>query len=107
MLRVGAEVPFVFGDPFELSSDAERNLSRNMGCFWVNFASTGNPNVGPCPINITSMMSTNYDSPGINVDANNPWPAFGNGSAIAFGNTSISIRTGLKSHRCDLYRQYP
>ena len=43
----GAEVPFVFGDQFELSSDGGRALSRAMGCFWTNFAATGNPNKGP------------------------------------------------------------
>lgn len=43
----GAEVPFVFGFPAELSSDGERALSKAMGCYWVNFASTGNPNFGP------------------------------------------------------------
>ena len=42
----GAEVPFVFGDVFELSSDGERHLSAAMGCYWTNFATTSNPNVG-------------------------------------------------------------
>ena len=43
----GAEVPFVFGYPAELSSAGERWLSKTMGCYWVNFASTGDPNFGP------------------------------------------------------------
>merc|ERR1711966_521557 len=43
----GGEVPFVFGDGFELSSDAERALSKAMGCYWINFSATGNPNEGP------------------------------------------------------------
>eukprot|EP00039_Didymoeca_costata_P011206 m.156343 g.156343 ORF g.156343 m.156343 type:complete len:71 (-) comp15098_c0_seq13:250-462(-) len=42
----GAEVPFVFGDSFELSSDGERKLSNTMGCYWTNFATTGDPNKG-------------------------------------------------------------
>jgi hypothetical protein len=43
----GSEVPFVFGYPAELASDGERALSKAMGCYWVNFASSGNPNYGP------------------------------------------------------------
>jgi carboxylesterase type B len=42
----GAEVPFVFGDQFEISSDGERRLSLAMGCFWTNFAISGDPNTG-------------------------------------------------------------
>jgi carboxylesterase type B len=44
----GSEVPFVFGDAFELKTDAERKLSAAMGCYWRNFAHTGDPNRGPC-----------------------------------------------------------
>ena len=40
----GAEVPFVFGDGFELRGDAEVALSNAMGCYWRNFVHTGNPN---------------------------------------------------------------
>lgn len=29
---------------FELKSDGERALSRAMGCYWTNFATSGNPN---------------------------------------------------------------
>jgi carboxylesterase type B len=43
----GAEVPFVFGDAFELKTDAERKLSAAMGCLWRNFAWSGDPNHGP------------------------------------------------------------
>ena len=42
----GAEVPFVFGDQFELTTEVERAASRAMGCWWTNFAATGNPNLG-------------------------------------------------------------
>ena len=42
----GAEVPFVFGDQFELKTDGERSLSASMGCYWRNFC-TGNPNQPP------------------------------------------------------------
>lgn len=46
----GAEVPFVFGDSFELDTPGERALSHTMGCLWANFAESGDPNVGSsCP----------------------------------------------------------
>ena len=44
----GAEVPFVFGDAFELKTDGERALARAMGCYWRNFAHTADPSNGPC-----------------------------------------------------------
>jgi len=44
----GAEVPFVFGDDFELLPGAERELSRSMGCLWTAFVQHGNPNAGHC-----------------------------------------------------------
>jgi carboxylesterase type B len=42
----GAEVPFVFHDNFELVTPAERMLATAMGCYWTNFAWTGDPNNG-------------------------------------------------------------
>jgi len=46
----GAEVPFVFGDSFELSTDHERDISAAMGCYWRNFACNGDPSIGlDCP----------------------------------------------------------
>ena len=42
-----AQVPFVFGDAFELSGEAEHNLSRHMGAYWRNFVHSGDPNSGP------------------------------------------------------------
>jgi len=47
----GAEVPFVFGDDFELQPGAERKLSKAMGCLWSSFAQTGNPSNGACGSN--------------------------------------------------------
>ncbi|KAH8075968.1 carboxylic ester hydrolase [Aureococcus anophagefferens] len=44
----GAEVPFVFGDAFELRSDAEKKVAAAMGCYWTSFAATGDPNGAPC-----------------------------------------------------------
>lgn len=45
----GAEVPFAFGDDFELANADERTLSAAMGCYWRNFAYSGDPNHGPGP----------------------------------------------------------
>ena len=44
----GAEVPFVFGDTFELVG-GELSLSQAMSTFWTNMASSGDPNkwLGP------------------------------------------------------------
>ena len=39
----GAEVPFVFGDTFELSG-GEVDLSEAMSQLWTNHASSGDPN---------------------------------------------------------------
>jgi len=91
----GAEVPFVFGYPNELSSDGERTLSKTMGCYWTNFAETGNPNNGAC--------SSVNGEPLLN------WPVSGvtAGDAIVFSNTTITTRSGLKQDQCDLFMQYP
>ena len=42
--RMGCQVPFVFGDPFELLKPVERKVSQAMGCYWSNFAWNSNPN---------------------------------------------------------------
>jgi len=44
----GCEVPFVFGDQFEIKDDEESLLAKKMGCYWLNFAEHSDPN-GPCP----------------------------------------------------------
>ena len=91
----GAEVPFVFGYPKELSIDGERTLSQSVGWYWTNFAETGNPNTGAC----TS----------VNGKALVEWPESGltAGNAIVFSNTSITTRTGLKQEQCDVFAQFP
>ena len=45
----GAEVPFVFGDTFELVG-GEVDLSRAMSTYWTNMASSGDPNVWRGPV---------------------------------------------------------
>merc|ERR1719253_1989023 len=85
----GAEVPYVFGDPFELCSDGERVLSKTMGCYWTNFAATGNPNEGP------SGCLKKLALPA--------WPAFEQGDALEFRVGQLRNRTNLKKAQCDIF----
>eukprot|EP01060_Flectonema_neradi_P021004 TRINITY_DN28513_c0_g1_i1.p1 TRINITY_DN28513_c0_g1~~TRINITY_DN28513_c0_g1_i1.p1 ORF type:complete len:636 (+),score=96.12 TRINITY_DN28513_c0_g1_i1:64-1908(+) len=89
----GSEVPFVFGDPWELSNKGERQLSSAMGCYWANFAETGNPNNGSC---------SGYPY----------WPPFGaSQSYIEFSATNetsvISAKAQLHKEACDVFSKYP
>eukprot|EP00038_Savillea_parva_P031306 m.84853 g.84853 ORF g.84853 m.84853 type:complete len:316 (-) comp9610_c0_seq5:269-1216(-) len=89
----GAEVPFVFGFPAELSSPGERALSKAMGCYWVNFASTGDPNFGPTSCtNLPQWREISTSSAGV---------------AIQFSNTTVGVVEGLKEEQCDVFAQYP
>jgi len=88
----GSEIPFVFGDQFELGSDGERQISRAMGCYWSNFAATGNPNQGSCVAQL-------------NLPA---WPSVGaNGDVIVFKNTTIETEPMFKKTICDTFAQFP
>ena len=90
----GAEVPFVFGDGFELMSEGERTLSKRMGCYWTNFAATGDPNRG----NDGCVAALQLP----------PWPTLGDQlAAVVFSNTSVATTTGLKQQQCDLFAQFP
>lgn len=90
----GAEVPFVFGYPAELSSDEERKLSAAMGCYWTNFAISGSPNdVGPG--GCASAL-------GLPV-----WPAVGDGDALIFTNTTIFVEKALRQKQCTAFAQFP
>ena len=94
----GAEVPFVFGAGFELLSDGERSLSAAMGCYWANFAASGNPNNGP------SGCATRFGLP--------QWPVLGatgaehEGTAVVFSNTSVTVERGLRAQQCDLFKRF-
>lgn len=91
----GAEVPFVFGYPPEITSPAEHKLSRSMGCFWTNFAASGNPNTGP---------------DGCVAELGLPaWPSVGaTGDAMRFANDTIAVAVkSLKKQECDLFAEYP
>eukprot|EP00038_Savillea_parva_P024237 m.43432 g.43432 ORF g.43432 m.43432 type:complete len:1080 (-) comp6406_c0_seq1:140-3379(-) len=82
----GAEVPFVFNDTFELATPAERTLSSIMGCMWANFATSGNPNIGP-DCGLSSPLPV--------------WPAWtpANGTALVL-NTTIRNATLFATDRC-------
>ena len=88
-------VPFVFGFPAELSNPAERQLSSAMGCYWTNFAATGDPNKGKC--------STALNLP--------QWPVLGvrGGDAIVFNSsttTPATVVSNLKSQQCDAFAKF-
>jgi len=85
----GAEVPFVWGDSFELTGEKEVALSRAMGCYWINFAATGNPNEGP------SGCSTAQSLPN--------WPVLGSGDALEFAASGLRTRPSLKRDQCDMF----
>ena len=92
--NIGSEVPFVFGDDFELSTKGEHTLSNAMGCYWVNFAASGNPNKGPSGCSQTLKLPE--------------WPSIGaSNNVLVMSNTSIAAKPGFKSTQCDLYATYP
>lgn len=90
----GAEVPFVWNDNFELSSRGEHALSAAMGCYWSNFAATGNPNVGSD--GCVSKLSLPQ------------WPSFGGDrlDALMLSNTTIGTMKDLKREQCDVFQKY-
>eukprot|EP00040_Diaphanoeca_grandis_P018599 m.97852 g.97852 ORF g.97852 m.97852 type:complete len:660 (+) comp27016_c0_seq1:1025-3004(+) len=92
----GAEVPFVFGVPIEVTGEGERNASRAMGCWWVNFATTGDPNNGPC--------TTTTDQAVLPV-----WGTINGtlGNAMIITNTSLSMNTAVKQSPCDMFARFP
>jgi carboxylesterase type B len=90
----GAEVPFVFGDGFELMSEGERTLSKQMGCYWTNFAATGDPNRGSDGCAAALQLPQ--------------WPPLNDQlAAIVFSNTSVTSVAGLMQRQCDLFARYP
>ena len=85
----GAEVPFVFGDSFELTGADELTLSQHMGAYWRNFAHTGDPNSGPAATPVR-------------------WEPFVGGSpkkqaTIEFDTPTITSTVGLKAHKCQAF----
>ena len=105
----GAEVPFVFGDPFELSTEGERALSSSMGCFWSNFANTGNPNIPP------ATPTGNQGNGSSSACAPVSWPhySYSRSSSNAVENGDSLLRldvpqltqevAGLKAAACELF----
>jgi len=107
----GAEVPFVFGDRFELLTKAEVRASLAMGCWWTNFAATGDPNVGAGGNGTGCSTPANLDLP--------HWPATdaardvtmvisSNESVVDTGAGAVlAARMRLKKAACDIFAQYP
>lgn len=97
----GSEVPFVFGDRFELSSDGERGLSAGMSCAWVNFAVSGSPNIGSGGRGCDWFQSNGAQ-----------WLEFKGGEvdgAMIFANTTSGTKgvAHLKQAQCDLFAKFP
>jgi len=86
----GAEVPFVFGDGFELNGEEEITLSRRMGCYWSNFAATGDPNNGTC---------ANISLPS--------WPEFRQDQSektlVLDVGSKLEVAENLSNERCDMF----
>ena len=88
----GSEVPFVFGDAFELVTDPEKTLGKMMGCYWRNFAHTADPNGLPCEVKPPT------------------WPAFVPGSdeaTMILDVGTIKPAFGLKVEQCDGFASAP
>lgn len=84
------QVPYVFNDTFELITPPERALSTAMGCYWANFAATGDPNNGSACADV-----------GVGVAQLPVWPRWDapKWEAIVF-NQTIGLVSGLAVQRC-------
>ncbi len=89
----GAEVPFVFGDAFELKTAAEKNLSAAMGCYWRNFVHTGDPNAPP------------DGGPPCEGGELSEWPRWlpANDMTQVMGTDKVAPEEGLKAEACALF----
>ena len=90
----GAEVPFVFGFLKEVTTPEEVKLSQAMGCYWTNFAETGNPNTGDC-VNELKLIK---------------WPRLNeNGNVLEFvgseNQTAVAVN-GLKEKICTTFAKF-
>lgn len=86
----GAEVPFAFGDTFELLTAKERYLSAAMGCYWRSFAYHGDPSTEAC----TAV----------------PWPAYSSDqqNIMDLGPViRIQVEADDAKKKCELFHQLP
>ena len=68
-----------------------------MGCYWTNFATSGDPNENGGDLDGCAQK--------LNLPA---WPRIGSdASAIQFSNTSVVAVNGLKQRQCDLFGKFP
>ena len=85
-------MPFAFYDAFELATAEERALSAAMGCYWRNFAHTGDPNRGPGPC--------------LRGAAPPHWPEFAaapNTTTLQLDTAGIAPIVGLKTEQCEAF----
>ncbi|CAK0879587.1 unnamed protein product [Prorocentrum cordatum] len=88
----GAEIPFVFGDGFELRTPFEKVLSGAMGCYWRSFVAHGDPGVDSCAV-----------SPWPEYSAATGWTVLQLGSSAA--QPAAAVRSSeLQDRRCAAFR---
>ena len=63
-----------------------------MGCWWTNFAATGDPNRGPT---------------GCAKELPNWAPVGSAGDTMVIANASLAMRPGLKRDACDAFAAFP
>lgn len=80
----GAEIPYVFGSLVRAGEETDRQLSEAMGAYWVQFATTGDPNR----------------------EGLAPWPKYDQATDryLELGD-SIVDKSGLHKEACDLLEQ--
>lgn len=110
----GAEIPFVFGDTFELNTTVERDLARTMGCWWATFAQTGDPNTpddsGRRCSNVTwPRYTVSKSDSNRNRQSNRYSNGQSNGSDTLLRLDTGSLlgpMTGFNAELCDLFEKY-
>ena len=105
----GSEVPWVFYDAFELTGPDERNLSMAMVQYWVNFATSGDPNTPSArqqpAVTLPVFPKYNGSDDSYAVLGDHPVPALqGKARAHAPGlAANISTVRNLKVEKCQFW----
>jgi len=101
-------VPWVFYDDFELTGTDERNLSMAMVQYWVNFATSGDPNTPSArqqpAVSLPTFPKYNGDNDSYIVLGDHPLPALTSRVAHAAGlAANISTVSNLKAEKCHFW----